>query len=270
MATSRTPTLCIVSDGRGDTCAQIVRAALVQFENQKCKTIRRSNVRTAQAVRKVVEKAAQAGAVVFYTLVGEETRQEMTNAATELLVPAVDVLGPAFSALHDLFKAAPSSVPGLLYSADRERFDRLDAIDYTLTHDDGQRPDGLANADVVLVGVSRASKSSTCFFLAYEGVRAANVPLIADIPPPRQLLELDRKLVVGLRMNVMRLQTVREARAHALRLDPTDAYTEKREIAREVRYAHTLMEKQGWNSFDASYMAIEEIAKEVLRVRGLR
>ncbi len=270
MATPRIPTLCIVSDGRGDTCAQIVRAALVQFEDQRYKMIRRSNVRTAQAIRKVVEKAAQAKAVIFYTLVGEETREEMTNAATELLVPAVDVLGPVFSALHDLFKAAPSSVPGLLYSTDREHFDRLDAIDYTLKHDDGQHPGGLADADVVVVGVSRASKSSTCFFLAYEGVRAANVPLIADIPPPRQLLDLDPELVVGLRMNVMRLQTVREARAHGLRLDPTAGYTEKRAIAREVRHAHTLMEKQGWSSFDASYMAIEEIAKEVLRLRGLR
>jgi regulator of PEP synthase PpsR (kinase-PPPase family) len=232
--------------------------------------LRRSNVRTAPAVRKVVEQAARMGAVVFYTLVGEETRQEMTSAATEFLVPAVDILGPSFSALHDLFKAEPSSVPGLLYTSDREHFDRLDAIDYTLKHDDGQHPNGLPDAHVVVVGVSRASKSSTCFFLAYEGIRAANVPLIADIPPPRQLLDLDPERVVGLRMNVMRLQTVREVRAHALRLGSTDGYTDKREIAREVRHAHALMDKQGWPSFDASYMAIEEIAKKVLRLRGLR
>jgi len=270
MATSRVPTLFIVSDGRGETCTQTVRAALVQFEGQRYKMLRRSNIRTAHGVRKVVEQAAAAGAVVFYTLVGEETRQEMTSAATELLVPAVDILGPSFSALHDLFKAAPSSVPGLLYTSEREHFDRLDAIDYTLKHDDGQHPDGLSAANVVVVGVSRASKSSTCFFLAYEGIRAANVPLIADIPPPRQLLELDPENVVGLRMNVMRLQTVREVRAHSLRLGSTDDYTDKREIAREVRAAHALMDKQGWRSFDASYMAIEEIAKEVLRLRGLR
>ena len=107
MAESKLPVIYVVSDGRGETCAQLVRAALVQFEGQRYKMMRRSNVRTAQAVRNVVEKAASKHAVIFYTLVGEETRQEMTARAAERLIPAVDVLGPSFSALHDLFKADP-------------------------------------------------------------------------------------------------------------------------------------------------------------------
>ena len=268
MARPRIPKIYVVSDGRGETCAQLVKAALVQFEGQRYRILRRGNVRTKEQVRRIVKKAAEVEAVVFYTLVGEETRREMGRASLELLVPTLDLLGPAFSALHDLFKADPAATPGLLYASEREHFDRYDAIDYTLKHDDGQRPHELSRADVVLVGVSRASKSSTCFYLAYEGVRAANVPLLPDIPPPPQLLELDPQKVVGLRVNTSRLMTMREYRVSAMNMGAIDDYVDKRELAREVIAAHRMMDKHGWRSFDVSYMAIEEIAKQVLKICG--
>lgn len=268
MARPRIPKIYVVSDGRGETCSQLVKAALVQFEGQRYRILRRANVRSPEQVRRIVKKAGEVGAVVFYTLVGEETRREMRRASLELLVPTLDLLGPAFSALHDLFKADPAATPGLLYASDREHFDRYDAIDYTLKHDDGQRPHELSRADVVLVGVSRASKSSTCFYLAYEGVRAANVPLLPDIPPPPQLLELDPQKVVGLRVNTSRLMTMREHRVSAMNMGAIHDYVDKREIAREVIAAHRMMDKQGWRSFDVSYMAIEEIAKQVLKICG--
>jgi len=261
------PRILIVSDGRGQTGLQLLKAALVQFEGQKFKVGRRSNVRTEKRVRQIVEKAAQEKAIILYTLVGDDTRRAMRENASRLLVPTVDALGPAFSALHDLFKREPGATPGLLYSSDRENFDRHAAIDYTLKHDDGQSPHDLDQADVVLVGVSRASKSTTCFYLAYEGVKAANVPLIPGVESSRHLLALDPAKVIGLRLNVMRLMTVREIRAGNLKLGPEDNYIDKRAIAREVNEAHRLMDRHGWESFDASYMAIEEIAREVMRLR---
>jgi len=270
MAKSSKPTIYIVSDGRGDTCNQLVRAALVQFEGQQYRLLRKAEVRTVEAVEAIVRDAADTHAVIFYTLVSDETREAIKAASEEALVPTVDVLGPSFSALHDLFKSAPQHTPGLLYASDRERFDRIEAIDYTLKHDDGQRPHELDEADVVLVGVSRASKSSTCFYLAYAGVRAANVPLVAGMAPLPQLLKLAPEKVIGLRVNVMRLRTIREARAARMRLDPSNAYVDKREIAREVLEANKLMDRQGWSHLDVSYMAIEEIAREVIAVRGLK
>jgi regulator of PEP synthase PpsR (kinase-PPPase family) len=270
LAESKVPTILIVSDGRGDTCNQLVHAALVQFRDQRYKLLRKAEVRTPESVQAIVEQAAALHAVIFYTLVSADTREAIKTASEQLLVPIVDVLGPSFSALHDLFKSAPQHTPGLLYASDRERFDRIDAIDYTLRHDDGQRPHELGDADVVLVGVSRASKSSTCFYLAYAGIRAANVPLLPSVPPPPQLLDLDPERVIGLRINVIRLRTVREARALRLRLGPTHEYVDKRDIAREVLAANRMMDQHGWRSVDVSYMAIEETAREVMALRGLK
>ncbi len=270
MATRKVPTILIVSDGRGETATQVLRAAVVQFEGKKYKTERRAGVRTPEEVAKIVAEASRSKALIFYTLVGEETRREMKRAAGRHLVPTVDVLGPAFSALHDQFKAKRGATPGLLYALERDRFDRLTAIDYTLEHDDGQRPGELAAADVVLVGVSRASKSSTCFFLAYHGIRAANVPLFPDIPPPAPLLKLSAEKVIGLRVNVERLLTVREARAKDFGPLFLDTYLDKRSVAREVLAANGLMEDRGWRHIDVSYMAVEEIAKEVIEMRSLK
>jgi len=263
------PTLFIVSDGRGETCHQVLHAALVQFEGQDFDLVRRSNVRTAEQIEKVVEEASHHDAIIFYTLVINETRVAISHQAEKLLVPIVDVLGPSFSALHDLFKREPTARPGLFYATDRERFDRQAAIDYTLRHDDGQRPHELCLADVVLVGVSRASKSTTCFYLAFQGIKAANVPLLPDIPVLPQLTKIAPSKVIGLNMNVARLMTVREARNLNLGTAHTRYYFNKRKIANEVIHATQLMKVHGWRSIDASYMAIEEIAREVRRMRGL-
>jgi regulator of PEP synthase PpsR (kinase-PPPase family) len=263
------PTLFIVSDGRGETCHQVLHAALVQFEGQDFDLVRRANVRTAEQAEKVVKEASQHDAIIFYTLVTDEARVAITRHAEKRLVPIVDLLGPSFSALHDLFKRERTAKPGLYYATDRERFDRQTAIDYTLKHDDGQRPHELRQADVVLVGVSRASKSTTCFYLAFQGIKAANVPLLPDIPVLPQLTKVEPSKVIGLNMNVARLMTVREARTVNLGTAHTGYYVNKRKIANEVIHATQLMQAHGWRSIDVSYMAIEEIAREVRRLRGL-
>ena len=265
----RRPVIFVVSDGRGDTCQQLLKAALVQFEGRDVEIVRRSEVLTRELVRSVMDEAHARGATVFYTLVGSETRRAMVRQAADLLVPAVDVLGPAFIALHDVFHQEPTATPGLYYAAERGRLERQEAIDFTLKHDDGQRPGELAQADVVIVGISRVSKSTTCFYLAYNGVKAANVPLVPGQPPLPQLLDVDPARVIGLRMNVTRLLAVREARARHLGRTGTAGYVDKREVAAEMREAYRVMEHYGWRSFDASYMAVEEIAREVLRLRGI-
>lgn len=264
------PAILILSDGRGDTAARVVRAALIQFEGQRHRIERHANIRTAAQVREVIDLAADMHAVVFYTLVGDKTRKAILEASARQLVPIVDVLGPAFTALHDLFKRRRRATPGLLYALERERLDRYEAIDFTLQHDDGRRLQQLDQADVVLVGVSRVAKSSTCFFLAYEGIKAANIPLIADQTPPRELLDLDPASVIGLRVNVMRLVTVREVRGGNIGLNESHPYLNREALKHEVLDANRQMRRYGWQSFDASYMAIEEIARRVISLRGLK
>jgi hypothetical protein len=259
----------VVSDGRGETGKQLLKAALVQFADQDFDLVTWSDVRTAERVVEVVDAALEVDATIFYTLVGDRTRTAMARRTELRLVPAVDLLGPSFAALHDLFKSERSGTPGLFYASERETIDRHAAIDYTLKHDDGQRPGGLKHADVVLVGVSRASKSSTCFYLAYQGIKAANVPLVPGTPLPAQLTALPPEKVVGLQMNVTRLLTLREARAANLGTRHAEYYLDRREVAAEVRHANEVIRERGWKTVNASYMAIEEIAREVMRQAGL-
>jgi regulator of PEP synthase PpsR (kinase-PPPase family) len=266
MPPKKTPTVFIVSDGRGDTAMQVAKAAAVQFEGVSYGTERRAEVSSPEQVRTIVREASRSNAVILYTLVSEDVRKAMRQNSRELHVPSVDLLGPVFTALDGLFHRKRGSTPGLLYALDRERINRMDAIDYTLKHDDGQRPHELSAADVVLVGVSRVSKSTTCFYLAYEGVRAANVPLVEGVDPPRQLLALPPRKVVGLRVQLHRLLTVREKRAGNVGLQDSNPYVDRRAVAREIATANRLMEKQGWRAVDASYLAVEEIAREVMRL----
>ncbi|MEN8006151.1 MAG: pyruvate, phosphate dikinase/phosphoenolpyruvate synthase regulator [Candidatus Krumholzibacteriota bacterium] len=265
MDDGRLPVLIVVSDGRGETCRQVVEAALVQFEGQDFELAVRSEIRTPEQVSAVVHEAADRDATIFYTLVTQEARWALSGMAERMLVPTVDILGPSFSALYDLFQRAPTGKPGLFYASDRERFDRQSAIDYTLKHDDGRRADELHLADVVLVGVSRAAKSTTCFYLAFQGIRAANVPLVFGTPVLPQLAELDPSRVIALSVNVSRLLTVRQARSVNIGGRHIDYYTSKREVANEVIHAANLVKKHGWRSIEASYLAVEEIAREVMK-----
>lgn len=270
MPRARTPTIVIVSDGRGVTARRVVDAAAVQFEGRRYRVLHKSEVLTVRDVQDAVREAKKRNAVIFYTLVAETTRRAIRTAAARSLVPTVDVLGPAFTALHDVFRSRTrGATPGLMYERERERAERMAAIEYTLKHDDGQRPHELGRADVVLVGVSRASKSSTCFYLANLGIKAANVPLIPGVAPPQHLLRLPADKVVGLRINVSRLLAVREARAGHLGIEIGDPYLDRRTIAREVLHADLLMDEHGWRSLDVSYLAIEEIAGEVMSLLGL-
>lgn len=270
MPTKAPYTVYMVSDGTCRTCEQVVRAVLVQFASEHPRLIREANVRKPSRVERIVQEAKKAHATIFYTLVSTETRQAMKEASAEYFVPIVDVLGPALASLYDMFKSTPKMVPGMLYEANRAHFDRIDAIDYTLHHDDGAGLADLHQADVVLVGVSRASKSSTCFYLAYRGIRAANVPLFTEEEPPQELLRVDPKKVIGLMVNADRLQTIREARVVGWGMRLGESYTDRLEIMRELRWVNSLAVKHGWTTIDVSYKAIEEVAREVRVLLGIK
>jgi regulator of PEP synthase PpsR (kinase-PPPase family) len=257
-------TIYLVSDGTCRTCEQVVKAVLVQFSQISARLIRKPQVRSPETVRSLIETAAKERALVFYTLVYDRARRAIQEAAREHMVPVVDLLGPVLTSLYDLFSRAPRAKPGILYDSNREHFDRIDAVEYTLHHDDGCRMNELPDADVVLVGVSRSCKSTTCFYLGYSGIRAANVPLFANPDPPPELLKVDPRRVIGLTTNPHRLCSVREARMRGWGMDVHDEYGDRKNIARELRAANELMEKHGWRCVDTSYKAIEEIAREVV------
>lgn len=255
----------LVSDGTCRTCEQVVTAVLLQFSHDGVTMFRRPKVRDTSAVQAVIDEAAEQQGIVFFTLVAPETRAAIQNAALAKLVPIVDLLGPALVGLYDALRTQPKAEPGVLYHSNRARFDRIDAVEYTLHHDDGLGEHELGEADVVLVGVSRTAKSTTCFYLAYSGIRAANVPLFPDRDPPPVLLTLDPRRVIGLTTNPHRLRSVRESRLQGWG-GTVPEYAERRQIAEELRAAGAQMARYGWRCVDTSYKAIEEIAGEVRKL----
>jgi len=266
MTEKRKQTLYLISDGTCRTCDTVVKAVMVQFEGIEVKVVRKANVRRATTVRSLIKKAARDQALVFYTLVTEEARHAIEDSAREQMVPIVDLLGPVMVGLYDLFYRVPLAKPGILHQSDKDHNERIDAVEYTLSHDDGCRERELSKADVVLVGVSRSSKSTTCFYLGYSGIRAANVPLFADREPPDDLIKLDSRRVIGLTVNPYRLRSVRESRIKNEGIDPNSEYGEKAYIARELRAGDEQMARYGWRVIDVSYKAIEEIAREVIQL----
>lgn len=257
--------LHVLTGGSGRTCQQVLSAALAQFPDTRTHVVMRPRVDSVRAAEEEAEAASRANAVVCHSLVDPEVRLRFTREAERRGVPCVDVLGPVMSVLEDALGVAPLGKPGLSYQLHKERFDRVDAVDFTLAHDDGQRAHELDQADIVLVGVSRVSKSVTCFYLAYRGVRAANVPLHEQMTPPSELFRIPPAKVVGLTMNPHRLRLLREMRLAALTPEAGD-YATDRAIQAELRYAQRLMADHGWSSIDVSYRAVEEVASELLRV----
>jgi [pyruvate, water dikinase]-phosphate phosphotransferase / [pyruvate, water dikinase] kinase len=256
--------IILMSGSTGRTVEEVVRAALAQFEDPDVEIDRRTHVRSIKAARRIVEEAAKSQAIVFHSLVAPKVRDAVVQHTRLHRVTHVDVLGPVVSALSDFLCVAPRQQPGLSYQLHKEHFERIEAVNFTLAHDDGCALDGLSQADVVLVGPSRVAKSVTCFYLASRGVRAANVPLVPGWELPGQLTSLDKRKVVGLTMNPARLQSIRHQRVQALEQGSLDRYDDLDSIRHELRESHRTMAKHGWQSIDVSYKSVEEVAREIL------
>jgi hypothetical protein len=259
----------ILSGGTGRTAETVLRAALAQFGKIHVTWQSFTGVRSVRQAKAAVRQAASEAAILFHSLVDPKIRHAAMVEVERCGVVAVDVLGPALSALADKLGRSPRGKAGLAYAWNKEQYQRIEAVDFTLAHDDGQGLSDLDRADVVLVGVSRVSKSVTCFYLAYRGIRAANVPLVPGTALPEELLKLPKHKVIGLTMNPGRLQAIRAARAVRGLAGANPSYTDKRAIARELQEARRIMEEHGWRCLDVSYMAVEEVALEIRTLLGL-
>ncbi len=267
-AAKQTPELKIIvlSGGTGRTAEQVVRSAVAQFDDPRARIVVRGKIRSPAAAREAVRKARQEGAIICHTFVVPKVRAAVIHEAETQMLPTVDIMGPVLSVLIDFLGAAPRGKAGLSYALNKAHFDRLDAVDFTAAHDDGLRIRELGKAEVVLVGVSRVSKSVTCLYLAAHGIRAANVPLTPTAPLPPELLQLDPKKVIGLTMNAQRLRQIRQARAPHLGRANLDKYLGSDDVQLELRTAQNIMAKNHWRCIDISYKSVEEVAQEILGI----
>jgi hypothetical protein len=258
--------LHLVSDSTGDTVHSVARACLVQFEEAEAVEHIWSMIRTPTQLERVITGVGANPGVVLYTLVNDALRQPLIDGCRKLQVPAIPVLDPVIGALASYLGRQSRGLPGQQHMLDSEYFQRIDAMTFALNHDDGQSLWGLNDADVVLVGVSRTSKTPTCIYLANRGIKAANVPMVPDVPLPQEVFELTRPLVVGLTNDPNRLIQVRTQRLASLHHEEHSEYTDLEKVREEVMQARRLFTERNWPVIDVSRRSIEETAAAILKL----
>jgi regulator of PEP synthase PpsR (kinase-PPPase family) len=258
-----------VSDATGKTCETVVLAALSQFKTTQIVLETFSNIRTPQQVQDIFRRATETNGIIIYTMASTELRQRITELGRLNGVPTVDILGPVLTRLSDLLEISPLAKPGLFHQLDRDYFQRIEAVDFTIKHDDGRRLETIGNAEIVLLGVSRTSKTPVSIYLSYRGWKVANVPIILDEEPPAALDGIDPKRIIALTIHPKRLEAIRRERQIKLQGGGSD-YADLEAIRREVLFALRLYERRHWPVLDATYKSIEETATEVMRLAYAR
>lgn len=262
--------LHLVSDATGTTLLGLARACLAQFENidpvQKFWPL----VRTERQLERIIRKIEKNPGPVIFTFVDKKMRHRLQDKCEELGVPCVAVLDPIIRNLSSYLGMHAQGVPGLQHALDDAYFKRVEAIDYAMRHDDGKTLKGLSEADVILVGVSRTSKTPTSVFLARRGIKVANIPLVPGVEVPSKKLELEGPMYVGLTAAPNRLVQIRRNRLHADDKEKKPAYVDDNEyldeekIEEEVRKARRMFSKNSWPVIDVTKKSVEETAAEIM------
>ncbi len=255
----------LISDATGETVNGLARAAIAQFADVEAVEHFWSLVRNERQVDQVLAGIEANTGAVLYTLVNETLRARLADGCRKLQVPAVALLEPVVAMLSNYLGIEARNKPGGQHALDAEYFSRIDAIHFVLNHDDGQMLHDLNSADVVLVGVSRTSKTPTCFYLANRGIKAANVPVVLGAPSPPELETLTTPLVIGLTVNTDRLVEVRRNRLRMLNQGEETDYVDLEQVSNEVLAARRLFSKHDWPVIDVTRRSIEEVAAEILQ-----
>lgn len=267
MSPGRAPIVFAVSDATGGTAEAAAKAALAQFVPPDEGHVRLfPHVLTLDAVVTVLAAARVQEALVVYTIVGPELRAHMKATAEEMEVPAVDLMGPLMNRLAGHLERSPLELPGLGHETDAGYYRRSDAVEFTVRNDDGKEPRNLRKADVVFVGISRSGKTPLSTYVAQRGYKAANVPLVLDVPIPPELDEVDPRRVFGLLIDPAHLLRIRRTRMETLGMAAGDAYGDLPHIRRELEYAQRVYAAHpGWTVIDITKKAVEETAATVLQ-----
>ncbi len=262
----------VVSGGSGETAHRMVQAALTQFSRGEEAMVRRfQNVRTREDLDAILAKAQDKKAVIVHTTVSRELRFYLEDRCAELRLTQVDLFANLLDTLALYLREQPEEKPGLFHALDEKYFKRIEAIEFALKYDDGQDPEGLREADIILVGVSRTSKTPLSMYLAMEGHKVINVPLVPGVKPPALLDEIPQGRIVGLTIQAERLQEIRMHRLKRMGASGhSDTYSDLGQILQELEYADGVFRQhRRWPILDVTGRSIEETAGLVLdRVYG--
>ncbi|KMK75963.1 pyruvate, water dikinase regulatory protein [Alkalihalobacillus pseudalcaliphilus] len=253
----------IVSDSVGETAELVVKAAASQFRDAGLELRRVPYVEDKQTIAEIVRLAADADALIAFTLVVPEIKTYLLDEAQKVGVETVDIIGPMLSQISHLVKTKPRYEPGLIYRLDEDYFRKVEAIEFAVKYDDGRDARGVVRADIVLVGVSRTSKTPLSQYLAHKRLKVANVPLVPEVKPPDELFKVSASKCIGLTISPEKLIDIRAERLKALGLQAEAAYANIDRIKEELKYAEKIMERIGCPVIDVSNKAVEETANQI-------
>lgn len=255
--------LHLVSDSTGETVSSVSRAALVQFEGLEPEEHIWSLVRTKSQMQRVAEGIEENPGAVLYTIVDPELKRVLKSVCARLRVPCIPVLGTVIAELSAYLGEKIAAEPGKQYQLNEEYFSKVEAINYALAHDDGQAHWELDEADVVLIGPSRTSKSPTCIYLAFKGFKAANVPYVLGCPLPEELDIVVKPMIVGLTIGADRLQQIRTSRLQSIKQGEESNYTDGELIENEIEASRKLFRSKRWPIIDVTKRSVEETAATI-------
>jgi [pyruvate, water dikinase]-phosphate phosphotransferase / [pyruvate, water dikinase] kinase len=256
--------LHLVSDATGETLIAVARAAAAQYASVRAIEHVYPLVRSTKQLERVISEIEAAPGIVLYTLIGHELSERLEARCKEFSIPCVSVLAPVLGVFRSYLGTESTPRIGGQHVLNTEYFRRIDALNYTLIHDDGQMPEGLEEADVVLVGISRTSKTPTSIYLANRGIKTANIPVVPGLPLPAQLESLTRPLVVGLVASPERIVQIRQNRLLSLNDRDNTAYVDRAAVAEEVSFTRKLCARHEWPMIDVTRRSIEETAAAIL------
>lgn len=258
--------LHLLSDSTGETLENVAKAGLAQFDGVE--TIKHfwPMVRSEGHLDRILQEIAQRPGLVLFTIVNADIRRKLEDRCHTLGLPTVAALDPVIDALERMLGQEAKARPGRQHMLDAAYFRRVEAIQFTIAHDDGIGAEDWEEADIVLAGVSRSSKTPTAIYLANRGYKVANIPLVVEAPPPSALFNLKNPLIVGLTTSPERLIQVRRNRLLALNQAPETAYVDQEKVSAEVAYARRLFSDNGWPVIDVTRRSIEETAAAVINL----
>ena len=262
--------LHLLSDSTGETLEMIAKAALAQFDDAEVNRHFWPMVRSRQHLDRIVAELARNPGLVLYTLVNADIRQQLEERCRALGLPHVPALDAVTAALEDRLGQEARGRPGRQHAMDDAYFARVDAIQFTIAHDDGIGWENWEEADILLAGVSRTSKTPTSIYLANRGYKVANIPLVVESPPPPSLFTLRHPLVVGLTTAPRRLVEIRRNRLLSLNETARTAYVDEERVEREVAFARRMFADNGWPVIDVTRRSIEETAAAVMKLHDER
>jgi [pyruvate, water dikinase]-phosphate phosphotransferase / [pyruvate, water dikinase] kinase len=259
--------LHLVSDSTGETLLNVSRAATAQYQGISAIEHIYPLVRNRSQLDRVLTEIEMAPGIVLYTLVDTALSDHLEESCKAFSSPCLSVLSPVLNLFQSYLGTTSSARPGAQHTLNAEYFRRIDALNFTMLHDDGQQLDGMLEADLVLVGVSRTSKTPTAIYLANRGIKTANVPLVPGLPLPQRLLEEGlAPLIVGLIATPERIVQIRQNRLLSLNAEPSSDYVDKDAVTEEVAQSRRLFTRQGWPVIDVTRRSIEETAAAIIEL----